>query len=93
MEINVKYRRDEEELLEDPTLNRKLVSSLIYLTITITRPDISYAVHTVSKFMHAPQHLHLADVRRIIHYFLGTPSRGLFFPTPSLQLHGYCDAD
>ena len=39
MEINVKYRRDEGELLKDPTLYRKLVGSLIYLTIT--RPDIS----------------------------------------------------
>ena len=30
MEINVKYRRDEGELLEDPTLYRKLVGSVIY---------------------------------------------------------------
>ncbi|CAL8153285.1 unnamed protein product [Prunus armeniaca] len=58
MELNVKYRRDDGELLEDPTTYRKLVGSLIYLTIT--RPDISYAVHTVSKFMQAPMHLHLS---------------------------------
>lgn len=81
MEINVKYRRDGGELLEDPTLYRKLVGSLIYLTIT--RPDISYAVHTVSKFMQAPRHLHLSAVRRIIRYILGTSSRGLFFPAGS----------
>lgn len=92
MEINVKYRRDEGELLEDPTLYRKLVGSLIYLTIT--RPDISYAVHIVSKFMQAPRHLHLSAVRRIIRYILGTPSRGLFFPTgSSLKLQAYSDAD
>uniref|UniRef100_A0A1S8ACK4 Cysteine-rich RLK RECEPTOR-like protein kinase n=1 Tax=Citrus limon TaxID=2708 RepID=A0A1S8ACK4_CITLI len=92
MELNVKYRRDEGELLQDPTLYRKLVGSLIYLTIT--RPDISYAVHTVSKFMQAPRHLHLSAVRRIIRYILGTPSRGLFFPTGSSpQLQAYSDAD
>ena len=78
MEVNVKLRRDEGELLQDPTLYRKLVGSLIYLTIT--RPDISFVVHTVSKFMQNPRHLHLTVVQRIIKYLLATPSRGLFFP-------------
>ncbi|KAL9365825.1 hypothetical protein Peur_043698 [Populus x canadensis] len=92
MEFNVKYRRDEGELLDDPTTYRKLVGSLIYLTIT--RPDISYVVHTVSKFMQAPRHLHLSVVRHIIRYIFGTPSRGLFFPTgSSLQLQAYSNAD
>jgi hypothetical protein len=92
MELNVKYRRDEGELLDDPTTYRKLVGSLIYLTIT--RPDISYVVHTISKFMQAPRHLHLFVVRSIIHYILGTLSRGLFFPTgSSLQLQAYSNAN
>jgi hypothetical protein len=92
MELNVKYRRDEGELLDDPTTYRKLVGSLIYLTIT--RPDISYIVHIVSKFMQAPRHLHLSAVRRIIRYILGTSSRGLFFPIgSSLQLQAYSDAE
>ena len=92
MEINVKYRRNEGELLSDPTLYRKLVGSLIYLTIT--RPDISYAVHIVSKFMQCPRHFHLSAVKRIIRYILGTPNRGLFFPSgSSLKLQAYSDAD
>ncbi|XP_016648285.1 PREDICTED: uncharacterized mitochondrial protein AtMg00810-like [Prunus mume] len=46
------------------------------------------------KFMQAPRHHHLSAVRRIIRYILGTPSRGLFFPTGfSLQLQAYSDAD
>jgi hypothetical protein len=92
MEVNVKYRRDEGELLDDPTLYRKLVGSLIY--VTITRPDISFAVHTVSRFMQAPRHLHFSAVQRIIKYLLGTSRRGLFFPNNStLQLQAYSDAD
>ena len=43
MEVNVKYRKDEEDLLEEPTLYRHLVGSLICLTTT--RPNISYVVH------------------------------------------------
>lgn len=66
--------------------------SLNYLTIT--RPDISFAVQQVSQFHHSPHHLHLATVRRIIRYLLGTPSQGLFFPSwSSLQLSAYRNAD
>ena len=92
MEVNVKYRKDEGDLLDEPTLYRRLVGSLIYLTTT--QPYISYAVHQVSQFMSSPQHLHLAAVRRIIRYLRGSPTRELFFPTnTSLQLVAYSDAD
>ena len=92
MEVNVKYRKDEGDLLNDPTLYRSLVGSLIYLTTT--RPDISYAVHQVNQLMSSPRHLHLVAVRRIIRYLRGSPKRGLFFPTgSSLQLVAYSDAD
>ena len=92
MEVNVKYRKDEGDLLDEPTLYRPLVGSLIYLT-TI-RPNISYVVHQVNQFMSSSRHLHLAAVRHIIRYLQGSPPRGLFFPTDtSLQLVAYSDAD
>jgi hypothetical protein len=92
MEVNVKHRREEGDLLPDPTMYRQLVGSLNYLTIT--RPDISFAVQEVSQFMQTPRHLHLADVRSIIRYLRGSNSRGLFFPTGSpLSLVAYSDAD
>lgn len=34
LEINVKYHRNEGESLSNPTIYRRLVGSLIYLTIT-----------------------------------------------------------
>jgi len=90
MEVNVKYRKDKGELLPDPFLYRQLVGSLIYLTIT--RPDISYVVYIVSKFMQAPQHLYFAAIRRIIRYLIGSSTRGLFFPKQStLNLTSYSD--
>ncbi|XP_073223472.1 secreted RxLR effector protein 161-like [Cicer arietinum] len=92
LEVNVKYHRDEGDLLSDPLLYRQLVGSLNYLTIT--RPDISFAVQQVSQFMHSPRHLHLVAVRRIIRYLLGTSQRGLFFPVGTIpKLIAYSDAD
>lgn len=92
LEVNVKYHMEEGELLSDPSLYRQLVGSLNYLTIT--RPDIAFAVQQVSQFLHSPRHLHLAAVRRIIRYLRGTPSRGLFFPSgSSMQLSAFSDAD
>jgi len=46
LEPNVRFTPQDGSLLNDATLYRKLVDSLIYLTVT--QPDISYVVHTVS---------------------------------------------
>ncbi|XP_071913998.1 uncharacterized mitochondrial protein AtMg00810-like [Coffea arabica] len=92
LEVNVKNCRDEGDFLSDPSLYRQLVGSLNFLTIT--RPDISFAIQQVSQFMQAPRHLHLAAVRHIIRYLLGTSSRGLFFSRNSPDhLVAYSDAD
>jgi len=64
MEVNVKYRGEEGDLLSNPTVFRQLVGSFNYLTIT--RPDISFVVQQVSQFMQTPRHLHLVVVRRIM---------------------------
>ena len=78
LEVNTKYRSKEGDLLPDPTIFRQLLGILNYLTIT--RPNISFAVQQVSQFMHTPRHLHLVVIRRIIKYLRGTPSHGLFLP-------------
>ena len=87
MEVNVKYMKDQGDLLDEPTLYRRLVGSLIYLTTT--RPNISYVVHQVIQFISSPRHLHLAVVHRIIHYLRGSPTRGFFFSYRQLS-STYC---
>jgi hypothetical protein len=49
LEQNVKLSADEGDLVKDTTMYRHIVGSLIYMTIT--RPDLSYAVGVVSQFM------------------------------------------
>ncbi|XP_058079298.1 uncharacterized mitochondrial protein AtMg00810-like [Magnolia sinica] len=92
LEVNVKYRHEEGDILPDPMVFRQLVGSLNYLTIT--RPDISFAIQQVSQFLQSPRHLHLTAVRRIIQYLRGSSHRGLFFSTGTpLRLMALSDTD
>ena len=92
IEYNCRLNSRDGESLSDYTLYRQLVGSLIYLTVT--RPDISYAVHIVSQFMAAPRSPHYAAVLRILRYLKGTIFDGLHFSShSSLTLQAYSDAD
>uniref|UniRef100_A0A2N9HNI8 Uncharacterized protein n=1 Tax=Fagus sylvatica TaxID=28930 RepID=A0A2N9HNI8_FAGSY len=92
IEYNNRLNTHDGEPLPDATLYRQLVGSLVYLTVT--RPDISYAIHIVSQFMAAPRSLHYTAVLRILRYLKGTLFHGLHFSSqPSLTLQAYSDAD
>ncbi|XP_027770312.1 uncharacterized mitochondrial protein AtMg00810-like isoform X2 [Solanum pennellii] len=92
LELNVKYYHAEGDLPPDPTLYWQLVGSLNYLTITW--PDIYFAIQQVSQFMEAPRYLHLVVVRRIIQHLSGRSTCGLFFPSASeIQLNAFSDSD
>ncbi|XP_022040277.1 uncharacterized mitochondrial protein AtMg00810-like [Helianthus annuus] len=76
----------------DPTLYRSLVGALQYLTIT--RPDLSYAVNQASQFPQQPTTTHFQLVKRIFRYVKGTLTHGLHFDRPpSTTLLGFSDAD
>ena len=52
--------------LSDATTYRSIVGALQYLTMT--RPDLSYAVNQVCQFMHAPTTTYFEAVKRILRY-------------------------
>ena len=92
MELNSKISTDDGPPLGDPSIFRKIVGSLLHLTMT--RPDISHIVHTVSQFVSNPHKPHIAAVLRILHYVKGTLHHGFFYPSgTSLHLSAYADAD
>ncbi|KAG6487996.1 hypothetical protein ZIOFF_056754 [Zingiber officinale] len=62
--------------LEKGTYQR-LVGKLLYLSMT--RPDITYAVSVVSQYMHAPKNIHMKAVDRILRYLKSCPGKGLLF--------------
>lgn len=78
--------------LPDPLKYRRLVGRLIYLGVT--RPDISYVIHTLSQFMHSPKMEHWEAAVRVVRYLKGTPGQGIFLRADSdLKLIAWCDAD
>ena len=92
IEYNCLLNSHDGESLYEATLYRQFVGSLIYLTVT--RHDISYAVHVVGQFMAALRSPHYAVILKILRYLKGTIFDGLHFSShSSLTLHAYSDAD
>jgi len=76
----------------DKEIYQRLVGRLIYLCHT--RPDISYAVSVVSRYMHDPRQGHLEAVYRILRYLKNSHGKGLWFKrNQHLNLEAFCDAD
>ena len=91
MEQNVDWWDHATALLEDAGLYRRLVGKLIYLTVT--RPDISYAVSVLSQFMQAPRAIHLEGVYRVLAYIKRAPGKGLLYRRHGhLRIEAYSDS-
>ncbi|KAL0641454.1 hypothetical protein Bca4012_103025 [Brassica carinata] len=83
---------EDSKPFHDPKLYRKLVRKLIYLTIT--RPDICFAVNQVSQHMQLPKEHHWRMVERLLMYLNGSPDQGVWMGcNGSTEVVGYCDAD
>ena len=77
---------------EDSTRYRSIVGALQYLTLT--RPDISFAVNKVCQFLHAPTTTHWTTVKRILKYVKYSAGLGLHIQKSySMTLSGFSDAD
>ncbi|KAF5465891.1 hypothetical protein F2P56_015856 [Juglans regia] len=92
LEQNFKISKDSGTLLSDPSIYRRLIGRLLYLTLT--RPDICYVVQLLSQFMDRPTDTHLATTHKVLRYIKSTPGQGLLLSSTSqLQLKAYCDSD
>lgn len=89
---NVLCQDNVEPLLDDPLVYRRLVGKLMYLTIT--RPDITFAVNKLCQYCSAPKGSHLHAAYKVLHYLKGTIGLGLFYSsTTDFTLSAFTDAD
>nr|XP_017191703.2 uncharacterized protein LOC108174764 [Malus domestica] len=80
------------EAMHDVTYYQRLVGKLINLTIT--RPEITYAVSLASQFMDSPTVDHLNIIMRILRYLKGSIGEGItMHNNQSTVISGYTYAD
>ncbi|AAF32440.1 hypothetical protein; 74056-75837 [Arabidopsis thaliana] len=92
MEMGLKFSKAEEEEEVDATAYRKNVGCLRYLLHT--RPDLSYCVGVLSRYMQSPRVSHAAAMKQCLRYLKGTTSLGLIFKRCEKipKLVGYSDS-
>lgn len=92
VELNAHLALSGGKPLFNPSLYKRLVGSLVYLTVTL--PDISYIVHQVSQYLSAPRSTHYATILRILRYLKGTLFHDFFYSAQSpLILRAFSDTD
>ncbi|KAG7577896.1 Retrotransposon Copia-like N-terminal [Arabidopsis thaliana x Arabidopsis arenosa] len=92
MDPTLHLTKDMGTPIPNPTSYRELVGRLLYLTIT--RPDITFAVHQLSQFLSAPSDIHLQAAHKVLRYIKANPGQGLMYSANSeLCLNAFADAD
>lgn len=76
----------------DVTLYKQMIGSLMYLTVT--RPDLMFAVGLTSQFMENPTEAHFQVVKRILRYVRSTMELGVMYKRGGdNELQVYTDSD
>ncbi|GKA27589.1 putative ribonuclease H-like domain-containing protein, partial [Tanacetum coccineum] len=91
-ESNKPLVKDEDGVDVDVHVYRSMIGSLMYLTVS--RPDITFAVCACSRFQVTPKASHLNAVKKIFRYLKHQPKLGLWYLRDSpFELEAYSDSD
>jgi len=75
--LGTRATKDRDGVRVDATEYKQIVGCLMYLTIT--RPDLMFAVCLASRFMANPTKLHMQIVKRVLRYVKGTIEFGILY--------------
>ena len=92
MDPTLKLHKSSGVPFSDPTVYRRLVGRLLYLTHTM--PDICYAVGRLSQYLQSPVDIHMQAAQHTLKYLKENAGKGLFFSSSSsTSLTGFSDSD
>ena len=92
MKANVNLWFNDGHTFDDSGRYRKLIGKFIYPTIT--RPDITFVVGILSRFMHPPREAHWSVALKILAYIKGYPGKTLMYRKYGhVCVFGYIDSD
>jgi len=86
------HLRKNHRIARDQLRYSQIIGSLMYLA-SATRPDISFAVSKLSRFVSNPGDTHWNALERVLRYLKGTMSYNIHFSGYPRVLEGYCDAN
>ncbi|WVZ90939.1 hypothetical protein U9M48_037189 [Paspalum notatum var. saurae] len=92
MEVRLQLSKNGTSPVVDAKLYHSLIGSLRYLLHT--RPDLTFAVGYLSRFMAEPRLEHMAAMKQMLRYIKGMSDHGLFYTNDGgkLDLLGYSDS-
>ena len=93
MDAGLQLSKAQEESSVDEKEYRRTIGCLRYLTHT--RPDLSYSVGVLSRYMHEPKTSHLAALKQVLRYIKGSFAYGLNFRRSNERIWtvvGYSDS-
>ena len=96
IEILKRFRMEDCNPMAIPLVStwRKIDASGLLMYLVNTRPDISFAVNSLSQFMVDPRRVHWTAAKHILRYIRGTMEYGLVYEhMGSVQLVGFTDSD
>ncbi|CAL1375244.1 unnamed protein product [Linum trigynum] len=92
IDYKLKLSAKQGEPLPNPEVYKRLVGRLHYLTIT--RPDLTFAIQQLCQYQKDPYSEHLQAAYRILRYLKHAPGQGLLFKSDcELKLRGFSDSD
>jgi KUP system potassium uptake protein len=99
MEVNahLSTARDASDDVTNEFPYREAIGMLMYLA-TSTRPDLSFSIGQLSRFVARPSSKHIGTVKRVLRYLGGTQNYGITYTRTSqasdpIIVQGFCDSD
>ncbi|GJW27623.1 zinc finger, CCHC-type containing protein [Tanacetum coccineum] len=91
MDPGTRLTKITEGTMVNSTEYRSLIGCLRYLLHT--RPDLSYSVGLLSRFMQEPREQHMKAIRQVLRYVQGTKDHGITYKhNRGNKIHGYSDS-